>query len=278
MKKPLIIRPAYNVEKEIGRLLDNLLEYRDRLVVINDGSDDSTLSIIRTKGFFVLNNNINKGISFSVKKGIEWAKSKEYDKIILMDSDGQHDPKFIPRFEEALNYCDFVYGNRFGKNIYLPSTKIASNMMAALLVNSICESNISDVACGFKAFCLNKGIENIIDVSECYSIVYDILLYSLCNQLKIRSVDISAIYYPNELWFTRIDELIALLASIERFAKKEKLNKLNINVMKNKISNKKNFTVKIMGYDFFAFYVNNKNGYIIQSNIENLYEYANGVL
>lgn len=245
-------------------------------IVINDGSDDSTLSIIRTKGFFVLNNNINKGISFSVKKGIEWAKSKEYDKIILMDSDGQHDPKFIPRFEEALNYCDFVYGNRFGKNIYLPSTKIASNMMAALLVNSICESNISDVACGFKAFCLNKGIENIIDVSECYSIVYDILLYSLCNQLKIRSVDISAIYYPNELWFTRIDELIALLASIERFAKKEKLNKLNINVMKNKISNKKNFTVKIMGYDFFAFYVNNKNGYIIQSNIENLWSFVDG--
>lgn len=278
MKKPLIIIPAYNVEKEIGKLLDNLLEYRDRLVVINDGSDDSTLSVIKTKGFFVLNNNINKGVSFSVKKGIEWAKNKEYDKIILMDSDGQHDPKFIPRFEETLNYCDFAYGSRFSKNIFLPSAKIASNMMAALLVNSIWESNISDVACGFKAFCLDKGIENIIDVTGGYSIVYDILFYSLCNQLKIKSVDISAIYYPNELWFTRVEELIALLTSIERFTNKEKFSNLNINILKDKINNKKDFTIEIMGYIFFAFYLNNKNGYIIQSDIENLYEYANGDL
>lgn len=278
MKKPLIIIPAYNVEKEINKLLDNLQEYRDRLVVINDGSEDSTLNIIRKKGFKVLNNNINKGISFSVNKGIEWAKREEYDKIILMDSDGQHDPQFIPQFEEALDYYDFVYGNRFGKSIYLPSTKIASNMMAALLVKSIWKKNISDVACGFKAFCLNKGIESTIDVTGNYSIVYDILFYSLRNQLKIKRIDISAIYYPNELWYTRIDELIALLSSIERFTAGSECNNLNINNLKDKIYNKKDFKIEVMGHVFFAFYLNDKNGYVFQSDIRKLYDYANGDL
>lgn len=253
MKKPLIIMPAYNVEKEIGKLLDNMQEYRNRLVIINDGSNDSTLSIVRNKGFKVLNNDSNKGISFSIIEGIEWAKSEGFDKIIMMDSDGQHDPQFIPQFENMLNYYDLVYGNRFGKNLYLPSAKIASNMMAALLVNCIWKCKIFDVACGFKGFCLNKGIEDIINVRECYSVVYDILFYSLRNNLKIKSVDISAIYYPNDFWYTRSDEIKALLASIERFADRDRVNVLNMDILQNKIYNTEDFSIKFMEHLFLDF-------------------------
>lgn len=278
MKKPLIIIPAYNAEKEISDLLDRLLQYRERLVVINDGSSDSTLDIITHKGITVLDNCTNRGISFCVNRGINWAKSQGFDKIILMDADGQHEPQFIPQFESALNFYDFVYGNRFKNNDYIPSAKIASNMIASLLVNSIWKCNIHDVACGFKAFRLNKGIENAIDVLGRYSMVYDILFYSLYNKLKISSVDINAIYYANEFWYTRVAELEALLKSIELFADMEKVEKLEIENLKDKIYCRKNFHIEISGFIFFAFFLNDVNGYIFQSDLKKLFDYANGDL
>lgn len=275
MEKPLIIIPAFNVENKIGDILNGMQEYRERLLIINDGSNDNTQDIIKNKGFMILNNTINKGVSFSVNKGIEWAKSRGFDKVIMMDSDGQHDPTFIPEFEDALNYYDLVCGNRFSNNIYLPSTKLASNMMAALLVDSIWKCKMNDVACGFKAFCLNKGIEDVISVEGRYSFVYDVLFYSLSQNFKIKSIDISAIYHSEELWYTRIEELCALLNSIERFADQGKLYRINIMDLKEKLFRKEDFTIKYSDYIFYGYFLNNRNGYIIQSEIKKMINHVN---
>lgn len=278
MKKPLIIMPAYNVEKEIGNLLDEMIEYYERLIIINDGSNDSTLDIIKHKGVMVLDNKINKGISYCVDKGIKWAKQQGFDKIILMDADGQHAPQFIPQFDNALNFYDIVCGCRFRNNNFIPSVKMASNMMASLLANSIWKSDINDVACGFKAFCLNKGIENSINISGKYSMVYDILFYSLHNKLKVGSVDINAIYCPKEFWYTRVEELQALFETIEVFASKENVKNLGIENIKEKISKRKNFFVEISDFAFYSFFLKDVEGYIIQSDLKKLFEYANGDL
>lgn len=276
MKKPLIVMPAYNVEKEISNVLDAMREYYERLVVINDGSNDATLDVVKRKDVIVLDNEVNKGISFCADRGIKWAKEHGFDKIILMDADGQHDPQFIPQFDNELNFYDIVCGSRFKNSRYVPSAKIASNMMAALLVNSVWESGIKDVACGFKAFCLYKGIEDAINVLGKYSMVYDILIYSLQNKLKIANVDINPIYYPEEFWYTRVEELKALFETIEFFASKDNVKNLGIENLKAKIFQRQDFCFNISGFDFYLFFLQNVDGYIIQSDLKKLFEYANG--
>ena len=54
MKDYLIIIPAYNEEKNIGRVLDGMRHFRENTIIINDGSVDHTSQIIKEKGFFVL--------------------------------------------------------------------------------------------------------------------------------------------------------------------------------------------------------------------------------
>lgn len=277
MDKTLIIMPAYNVADQINKLLDEMGRYRNCLLVIDDGSCDSTGKNVRDQGFQVIRTEENRGISYSISRGIQWAKTQGYDHVILMDSDGQHDPKYIPRFAHSLKSYDFVYGKRFGDIYTAPSVKLASNMLASLIVSAVWNCNIHDIACGFKAFRLNKGIEEAISTSEKYSVVYDVLFYCLNAKLKMKGENISTIYPPNEMWYTRTEEIMALLISIKRYAETEKMKKLTLDDLEESVQRQLDFHIILSGYEFFGFYIAERNGYIIQSKLEGLLEYTKEV-
>lgn len=270
----LIIIPVYNVEKNIEKLLYMLDTYKDNLIIINDGSTDNTEEIIRNMGFHYLNNDINRGVSYSINRGIEWGKKNGYNQVILMDGDGQHEPKFIPYFDSQLsNGYDYIYGTRFNKDVSCPESKLCANLLVSLLVREKWDVYIKDIACGFKSFKLHKGIEDNIDKNGGYSIVYDTLFYCLEKQYNITSVNINPIYFPEELWFTRNSEISALIMALEKFPDNNKKLKNYMTLVKESIINGKDFQLEFDGKIFYAFYIENRKGYIIQSDIKKLYEY-----
>jgi glycosyltransferase involved in cell wall biosynthesis len=105
MKKILVIIPAFNAEKTISRLIGlisvNNIE-KENILVVDDGSIDSTYEIARSCGVKVLQHKKNKGKGEALKTGFEYAIRKNYTGVITLDADLQHDPKFIPEFIKAL--------------------------------------------------------------------------------------------------------------------------------------------------------------------------------
>lgn len=101
-----VVMPTYNAEKYVKEAIESILgqSYKNiELIVIDDGSDDHTLEIIKSfkdKRLLIFVNNNNKGISYTTNRGIEASKGKY---IALMDDD---DIAENDRFEIQVNYLE----------------------------------------------------------------------------------------------------------------------------------------------------------------------------
>lgn len=91
----LLILPAYNEEESIGAVLDGLRAggYPDWLdvLVVNDGSTDATLRVVRERGFSALTQVYNMGYGAALQTAYKYAEDEGYAYVLQIDADGQHD-------------------------------------------------------------------------------------------------------------------------------------------------------------------------------------------
>ena len=107
-----IIIPAFNEEKNIGSVILNAKNFGD-VIVIDDFSQDKTKIIAQNSGAKVISHNLNMGYSKALNTGFSFASSLNYDFLITLDADGQHDPNMLLCFQQALeNGADCVLGYR----------------------------------------------------------------------------------------------------------------------------------------------------------------------
>ncbi len=121
MDKPkvLIIVPSYKEEENIVRVLQGLEKYVpdiDVLMII-DGSKDLTEEIVSFNDFDSLVHPFNMGYGVAIQTGYKYAVKNNYDVVVQIDGDGQHNPKYIMPMIEALlsSESDVVIGSRFLK-------------------------------------------------------------------------------------------------------------------------------------------------------------------
>lgn len=276
MERTLIIIPAYNVAKQIRPIFAHLEKYKKDCLFINDGSSDDTLKIIRQEGFRVINIPYNSGVSNAIIEGLKYALYNNYDCVILMDADGQHNPNELNKFINALGRYNIVFGNRFDSIASIPSCKIIANTFASAIYKEVSNCFIPDVACGYKAFRLTQDIIEYLIASDGYSIVYRLVNYSILMNLPIFNVSINAIYYSDNFLCTRTDEIIALLTSVielNSFHLKLDILQETLNSILKKILEKQDFDIWLSNIHFFAFYISKYNSYIFQAPLEKIYDY-----
>ena len=123
----LVIIPAYNEEKNIGKVLESIkkLDISDELdvLVINDCSKDNTALVVKNYGYNVVNHIYNLGYGCGLQTGYRYAVKNNYSYVIQMDADGQHDVSNIENIYRELlttdeeGRCpDIVLGSRFMEN------------------------------------------------------------------------------------------------------------------------------------------------------------------
>ena len=235
MKKTLIILPAYNVEKEIYNLLSNMQNYRENVIIVDDGSTDNTFQIIDSLNYNVIRQEKNAGVASAIKIGINYAINNGYQSAVFMDSDGQHSPKYIDGFLKLLETYDFVVGNRFHINTTAPDIKLGSNLLASIIVKKFSGKKYNDISCGFKAIKLDEDLKVAIEKSDGYSIVFDLFFYALNHNYKIGTIDMEAIYDYSTFLMTRREELLAFISALELHVSNIFLEKLYINDLKDKV-------------------------------------------
>ena len=110
-----VIIPTYNNQKTLSRVINSVLEHTSDIIIVNDGSTDTTFDILNSNSNLTqihFPKNIGKGMA--LRKGFQKAISLGYDYAITIDSDGQHFPSDIPLFvnEIANNGDALLIGSR----------------------------------------------------------------------------------------------------------------------------------------------------------------------
>lgn len=155
--KILVIIPAYNEEKNIEKVINNLKEKEPSIdyLIINDCSNDNTVDICKERNYNFINLPVNLGIGGGVQAGYKYAYENKYDIVVQHDGDGQHDPLYINDIISPIKNreADIVIGSRFIKREGFQSSslrRIGINFLSTLI--KICSgANIKDVTSGYRA-------------------------------------------------------------------------------------------------------------------------------
>jgi glycosyltransferase involved in cell wall biosynthesis len=149
--KTSLIIPAYNEEEAIPKVIAEIPEEIDEIILVDDGSTDKTYEVAKGLGIRVLRHEKNKGKVAAIKTGIKRARG---DIIILTDADytypAEYMPVFIKKIEEG---CDLVIGSRFmGGECNLPLLNKVGNKFLSIIATYISGVTITDAQSGFRAF------------------------------------------------------------------------------------------------------------------------------
>ena len=149
-----VIIPACNEAKNIGDVIKKVRKHTNNIIVVDDGSRDKTYEIARKNKAVVLRHVVNMGKGAALKTGCDYALKQGAKKIIVLDADGQHDPKEIPVFLKNLNRNEIVFGGR-KLNKKMPFVLKFGNLVLHQIAKSLYNIDIKDTQCGYRAFTAN---------------------------------------------------------------------------------------------------------------------------
>ena len=209
MNKTWIIIPANNEEKNIAEVVKKSKKFSENVVVVDDGSDDKTSDIAKKKGAVVLKHIVNLGKGAALKTGCDYALKQGAENIVVLDADGQHDPKEIPNFVKALNKADIVFGYR-RLNKKMPLILRFGNWFIFFVTKFLFRLKIVDTQCGYRAF--NADVYKKIKWNSTdYSMESEIIANAGKTHLKYSQIPIETIYSDKYKGTTVIDGIRIVL-------------------------------------------------------------------
>ena len=157
----LILIPAYNEDAAIRQVVSSalgILPHAD-ILVVDDGSTDNTAPEAESAGALVIRHPFNLGIGGAVQTGLKFAKQHDYDVVVRLDGDGQHNPRDIPALYSLLHtgHVDVVIGSRFLDTtcrMHIPLLRRLGIYTFAVLVSLLTGHRATDTTSGF--FVLNR--------------------------------------------------------------------------------------------------------------------------
>lgn len=184
----LIIVPAFNEEAALPETLAELRLVRPdaEVAVVDDGSRDSTAEVARAGGAHVLPLPFNVGVGGAVRTGLRCASEGGYDRAVVVDADGQHDPAGITRLLDALDDgADLVIGSRFAPgapDYAVGRTRRRAMQLLQRIVRMRTGQTLTDVTSGYRGFsrpiievlATQYPAEYLADTVEALLIVHDL--------------------------------------------------------------------------------------------------------
>ncbi|MBT4824998.1 glycosyltransferase family 2 protein [Candidatus Woesearchaeota archaeon] len=204
------IIPAHNEAKNIGKVISESKKYVEKIVVVDDGSKDNTAEIAKKQGAIVLKHVVNLGKGSTLKTGCDFVykacaknKNNKKIKIILIDADGQHDPKLIPTFIKKLENKEIIFGARdFNKK--MPLVLRVGNNFINFIIELLFQVKVRDSQSGYRAFWL-KNYRKIRWRAQDYSMESEMIANVGKHKLKYGQVSIPTVYNDNYKGTTIVD-------------------------------------------------------------------------
>ncbi len=189
--KSLVVIPAYNealnIEKTVNDINMNApdVDY----VIINDGSKDDTLEVIRKNKFNHIDGFCNLGLFGAVQTGFKLALKENYDVVIQFDGDGQHSAKYISQMiSEIKNGNDIVIGSRFVTEKKPFTARMIGSRLIGIAIRVMTGVTITDPTSGFRAYgknCIKEYATEMNNPPE-----PDTLVYMIRKKRKIKEIQV----------------------------------------------------------------------------------------
>ncbi len=221
--KICVVIPTFNNAGTLHAVITEVLKYCPHVIVVNDGSTDSTSKILESfsNKINIVSYNENKGKGTSLKRGFEYALKNGFEYAITIDSDGQHYADDIPNFAKAIidNPNSIIIGERDLSQVDINGRSSFANKFSNFWFTVQTGKKLKDTQTGYRAYPLKK-LYGLSLLTSRYEAELELLVFAAWNGVDIVSIPIR-VYYPPQaerishfkpaLDFTRISILNTIL-------------------------------------------------------------------
>ena len=217
MGRYCVVIPALNAAATIGELVRQIKAQGLTAVVIDDGSRDQTAAIAAAQGALVISHLRNLGKGCALRTGFEYALRSQFDGVVTMDSDGQHDPSEIAALIRAgeLQHAGMVIGDRMADGVAMPTARRRTNAVMSALVSAVARQRIPDSQCGFR-FIRREMLEAIPLRAKRFEIESELVCAAASRRWKIISLPVRSIYRRQPSHIQPLRETIRFLGVLLR--------------------------------------------------------------
>lgn len=194
-----LVIPAYNEEKTVSAIIEEIASQGYNVVLVNDGSKDNTLELAMQSQdkypnkIFIVSHMINRGLGAALKTGMSVALKHGARYILTFDADGQHEISDIPKVVEPLQAgrADVVIGSRPFED--MPISKSFANYIMNFLTLVFYGCKVKDSQSGLRGFTADAASKMDI-VSAGYGVSSEFIKKIKDNDLRMEEVIITTIY------------------------------------------------------------------------------------
>ncbi|MBN2382772.1 glycosyltransferase family 2 protein [bacterium] len=196
--------PAYNAADTLASVLKGLSRYQPDVAVVDDGSTDQTGRITDHSGVTVLSHARNRGKGAALKTGFRYLIEQDYDWIVTLDADGQHDLDDIPGLLETCHRAEqqgaqwgMVIGSRFAARDLIPRYRYYPNRIGQLFLRWLTGQQIEDTQSGFRVYRV-RVLKQLDLCAERFALETEVILKTARLGYQILFTPIQTIYPEHE--------------------------------------------------------------------------------
>lgn len=215
-----VVVPAYNEATQIGKVIETMPDYIDKIVVVDDASKDETPGIVEKylqniKQILLIQHKTNQGVGGAIATGYKWARENDFDIAVVMAGDGQMDPDDLPALTDpvAEDRADYAKGNRlFTGEAYkkIPKIRYFGNAFLSLLTKIASGYwHIADSQSGYTA--ISKKALCAIDwdtMYKSYGQPNDLLIRLNIYDFRVTDIPVRPVYNIGENSGIRISKVV----------------------------------------------------------------------
>ncbi len=188
-----IIIPAFNAERTIVEVVEEVRQFGLPLLVVNDGSVDSTADCLDRLGVSTVRHCANLGKGAALRTGFAWAVKNGFSGVITLDSDGQHEPTAIPLIASTAERdgFDILIASRRSQFEQMAGLRRYWNRFGVWCVRKRTGFVIDDSQSGFRYYS-NRLLSEIELSAEGYDMEMEILMKAWRRGFRIGSIPVAA--------------------------------------------------------------------------------------
>lgn len=197
VNKTCVIIPTYNNDGTLLDVIKNVSKYNKNIIIVNDGSTDSTSTILNnlTDRYKIIHFNKNKGKGKAIRQGLKEAVTMGFDYAITIDSDGQHFPEDIPSFTKDI--CEkgkgIIVGLRNMNQINVPTKSNFGNKFSNFWFTVNTGIKLQDTQSGYRLY-PTSIIKEINFLTKRFEFEIEVLVRSAWKGYNIRNLPVQVYY------------------------------------------------------------------------------------
>lgn len=198
--KACVLIPTYNNEKTLRQVINDVLAYTTNIIVVNDGSTDSTPAILQSfSQLQIVNYGSNKGKGWALRKGFERATDLGFDYAITIDSDGQHFASDLPAFLDKANQArgSIIIGSRNMEQESVPGKSSFGHKFSNFWFKVETGIAAPDTQSGYRMYPVYR-LRKMSFLTRKYEFEIEVLVRAAWSGIEILSVPVRVYYAPKE--------------------------------------------------------------------------------